>query len=169
MATPQGVRLPRLVLLVGAAWLVLTGGAIGGVLGLLVVAAAVVVVAVLVPPRNDPWHPWRLLRFFGYFVQRSLFGALDVGYRALHPRMPLELCWVRYRLTLPEGEPRVVMLAVLSLLPGTLAADLHRDELVVHSLIPGAEAEVADLERRVAALFSATVPAPPVAEGGGDG
>ncbi|MBK1727735.1 Na+/H+ antiporter subunit E, partial [Halorhodospira neutriphila] len=87
------------------------------------------------------------------FLGRSLLGALDIGYRAVHPRMPLHPAWLTYPLALPDGEPRVVLLAAVSLLPGTLAADLRGSTLVVHALVPGARDEVRALEARVARVY----------------
>ena len=134
-------------------WLILAEGRLGGVLGAATILAAAAVGVYFAGRRIYPWYPLPGLRFAGFFLVRSLIGAADVGYRAMHPRMPIHSHWLRYAVALPAGEPRVVLVAALSLLPGTLAADLRGDILVVHAITPQAEGEVAALERRVAALY----------------
>lgn len=124
-------------------------------LGLGTAAAGGAVAATLVPARPYPWKVHRLLAFFAYFVARSLQGGIDVAFRALHPRLPLQPVFEDYRMDLPPGQPRTLLVSVISLLPGTLSADLEGDDLlVVHSLIGPAAGEIADLERWVGWLFS---------------
>jgi multicomponent Na+:H+ antiporter subunit E len=53
--------------------------------------------------------------------------GLDVAWRALHPALPIEPQFQRFRLHLPEGQPRTLMVSVLSLMPGTLSAELEDD------------------------------------------
>jgi len=109
----------------------------------------------LAPGESYPWRPLRLARFFAWFVYESFRGGLDVAARALHPRLPIAPCLVEHRIGLPPGAPRTLMLSVLSLLPGTLSADLESDgRLTVHALSPEALAGVFELEQRVASLFS---------------
>lgn len=123
--------------------------------GLFLAAGGAGLGAWLAPGESYPWRPMRLLRFFAWFVRESLRGGLDVARRALHPRLPVAPCLLEYRIALPAGMPRTVMMSVLSLLPGTLSADLYKDgRLSVHALTPEALAGVAELERRVAHLFS---------------
>ncbi|MFW6380366.1 MAG: Na+/H+ antiporter subunit E [Halorhodospira sp.] len=141
----------------GVLWLALTGGDPGGVLGALSVLAATAVAITLAPKRTPRRRLLAGIRLLGFFLVRSLLGALDIGYRALHPRMPLDPAWLNHPLALPEGEPRAVFLAAVSLLPGTLAADLRGTTLVVHALVPGAVEEVRALEARVARVYSEVI------------
>lgn len=134
------------LLLSGAqAWLVGLAGSIGGG----------IVGAWLAPGDVHPWHPLRLLRFIGYFFKESLLGGLDVARRALAPTVDVAPCFARYRLGLPPGQPRTLMISVVSLLPGTLSVDLDADsgELLVHALSEDALGSVSELEQRVAWLF----------------
>lgn len=100
----------------------------------------------------------RLLRLAGFglfFVVSSFRGALDVARRALHPDLPIEPHLERYPIGLPAGQPRTLLVSVVSLLPGTLSADLDTNDntLLVHALAPGQADSVAELERRIGALF----------------
>jgi len=58
-------------------------------------------------------------------------------------------------MTLPDGQPRTLLISTISLLPGTLSADLEDDgrHLIVHSLVAGAEASVSRLDHWIAWLF----------------
>lgn len=101
------------------------------------------------------WRPLQMLSFALYFVFESVRGGLDVAARALHPALPIEPHLLRYPIALPAGKPRTLLVSVVSLLPGTLSADLSaRDNmLVVHAITPEPRAAVAALERRIARLF----------------
>lgn len=96
-----------------------------------------------------------LIRFLPYFVWNSLRGGVDVAVRVLHPQLPIEPALVRYELRLRDSAARVLMADTVTLLPGTLSADLDDHVLVVHVLNAGAPFdEVLEvLEQRVADLF----------------
>jgi multicomponent Na+:H+ antiporter subunit E len=118
------------------------------------------------------WTEYRLslrgiARFLPWFALQSLAGASDVARRALLPSMPLRPGLVRHRLRLPAGVCRVSLANVVTMLPGTLSADLVDDELVVHTLDTGRDmhAMVLDLEPRIAALFGLDLQ--PQAQAGG--
>lgn len=98
---------------------------------------------------------FRLARFSLYFLRASVLGGWDVSRRALTPSLPLSPDVLTYHLSLPSSAARVFLSNALSLLPGTFAADLQGDRLVVHLLAGGPEAtlRVRDLEERVADLF----------------
>lgn len=141
--------------LFAALWWVLTGGvAASWVLG----APAVLLAAWL--SRSlwaDPALSLRgVARFVPYFAYQSLVGATDVARRALQPKMPLYPGLVRHRLRLPPGVARVSLANVVSMLAGTLSADIEGDELVIHALDARSDlhAMVDDLEPRIAAVFN---------------
>lgn len=138
-------------------WLSLNGTS-AFTLGLLTSLAGGALGARYVPGHPYPWRPLRLLAFFGYFFCTSLAGAWDIARRALLPRPLPESSWLRYRMQLPAGQPRTLLVSVVSLIPGTLSADLEADNmLLVHALGGSAEEAaraVASLEARIAHLFS---------------
>lgn len=107
------------------------------------------------------WRPLQLLAFATFFVVESFRGAIDVARRALHPALPIEPHLERYAIGLPAGKPRTLLVSVVSLLPGTLSADLSaRDNtLVVHAITAEPGAAIAALERRIARLFGLTLEA----------
>lgn len=91
----------------------------------------------------------------GVFAWQSVMGALDVAYRALHPRMPVTPGWREVALDLPEGPARVLFANTVTLLPGTLSADIRGDRLIVHTIAdtPSLDADLAALKLRVGRLF----------------
>ena len=145
-------------------WAILSGGAADS----WAFGAPAVLAASAIAFANAPAARWRLspagaLRFSVFFAVQSVRGALDVAYRAVAWRMPLEPGFHLYRLRLPVGAPRIVFANTISLLPGTLTAELHGDHVVVHALDTGMDVagELVVLEERVRDLFAlAMLPRP---------
>lgn len=144
-------------------WLALSGfDAL--LIGVVTVAVGALFGTWVVPGRPHAWRPLRLFRFTRYFLWSSFAGGLDVAWRALQPRLTIHPTWLRYRLSLPPGQPRTLMVSMLSLLPGTLSAELQDDDiLLVHALDGSDEqatrASVARLEQELAWFFSLPAPA----------
>ena len=109
-----------------------------------------------------PVAPLAVPGFVAFFLRESLRGGIDVAWRALHPALPIEPQFGRFRLDLPRGQPRTLMVSVLSLMPGTLSAELLDGgrTLVVHALTPKALASVDVLHGRVRRLFGLAATAP---------
>lgn len=110
-------------------------------------------------PRS--WSPRGALLFIPYFVVESVKGGVDVALRVMQPRMPIAPGLHRYRTRLCDHAARATFLNCISLLPGTLSADVQRDIVTVHALDREADilGDLERLERRVAALFGETLPA----------
>ncbi len=141
-------------LLFALLWWILTQGDINSWL----VGAPVVLLAVLASWWLLPAISWSLpgiAGFVPFFLWRSLYGGVDVARRALHPRLPISPLLFDYRWRLPPGLPRVFMANTVSLLPGTLSAELGKEYLRVHVLDQsgGFISELSVVEERVARLF----------------
>lgn len=142
------------LLLLAGAWWVLTEGEPAWGIGLPVVFLAGAAAWYVRAPGRLRVSFAGALRFVPYFVRQSLWGGLDVARRALDPRMPLDPALLVYRLRLPPGPARVFLADIVSLLPGTLSAELAGDRLRLHVLDRApAPAAVRTLEERVADLF----------------
>jgi len=102
-----------------------------------------------------PFHVGPLLRFIPFFVSQSIAAAIDVALRALRPTMPLRPRLVRVPLRLPAGAPQVALANVITLLPGTLSAQLQPEQVLIHALDldPELPDRVRDLEARIGAIF----------------
>lgn len=133
-------------------WAILSGGR-GWTIGVPVIVFATVVTAVATPANR--WSLAGLARFLPYFLWNSLRGGIDVAARALNPGLPIDPGVLRYEMRLDTAAARVLMANTVTLLPGTLSADLQGKVLVVHVLnAPGFSPSTLDaLQRRVADLF----------------
>ncbi|WP_048306910.1 Na+/H+ antiporter subunit E [Halomonas sp. PR-M31] len=100
-----------------------------------------------------------LLEFLPYFLWESLRGGIDVARLALAPNMPIDPCFTVYDLRLPKGPAQRVFINTVSLLPGTLSADLLREKLIVHRLrgAPDDDQDLRECEQRVARLYGLTL------------
>ncbi|MHB1142922.1 MAG: Na+/H+ antiporter subunit E [Sulfuricaulis sp.] len=135
-------------------WWVLAGGAAWG-FGAPVIAAAVGASLALQPARRVRLRPWGLLRFAGYFLTQSPRAGLDVARRAFAPGLPLAPALLTFRLRLPEGPARTLLVNTMSLLPGSLSAGIEGNRLRLHVLdtrLP-VEQELREVEARIAAMF----------------
>jgi multicomponent Na+:H+ antiporter subunit E len=150
----------RRIILFAVLWLILTGGSADSwLIGLPVVLVSAWLSLTLWA--ETPLSVTGILRFAPWFLYQSVAGATDVAFRAMQPRMPLYPGLVRHRLRLPAGASRVMLADVVSMLPGTLSADLEGDELVIHALDTRKDlhAMVEDLEPRIALVFGARLAA----------
>jgi multicomponent Na+:H+ antiporter subunit E len=123
------------VVMLAVVWWILAGSDQGSWSG----GIPTVFVAAVVSFRLLPIATWRCslsgaARFVPYFVYCSATSGVDVSRRALDPRLPLTPGRLHYRLRLPAGTARVFLANVISLLQGTLSADMRGDTLVVHVL-----------------------------------
>jgi len=113
-------------------WALSDGNAQSWWVGVPAVLLAVIVSVALLPSVPLVWR--ELLKFTPFFLRRSLQGGTDVARRAFHPRMPIAPEIIDYPLRLPPGLPRVILINTVSLLPGTLSAELDGQVLKVHVL-----------------------------------
>lgn len=135
-------------------WWILTDGATGSwLVGVPVILFSTLVSMVLLPP--FPWSLTGIARFIPFFLWHSLRGGVDVARRALHPRLPILPTLFDHQWRLSPGLPRVFMANTVSLLPGTLSAELDEECLHVHVLDEtGAfTEELKVLEKQVAGVF----------------
>lgn len=130
-------------------WLLLYGNDRAGLaVGMAVAAAAAWVSLRLLPPGSARLRPLALVSFGLHFLWQSVVAGVDVAWRALDPRLPLQPGYVTCRLRLPAGPPRNAFLALASLLPGSLPAEVApAGTVLVHGL---------DLRQPVAEDFAAS-------------
>lgn len=150
--TPKAIAL-RAALLATCWWAITEGEQ--KALGFGVLAVLLTLAVSLRTHRPRAFSLRGLAHFIPVFLWRSLTGAIDVAWRAFSPSMPLQPRVVEFRTRLPDGAPRVVLANVISLLPGSLCADLHGDVLSLHLLseTAGDERGLRELERTVGRLF----------------
>ena len=129
-----------------ASWIVGVPCVIGG-------AALSAVLAAARPARISAWGA---LRFAAFFAGGAVRGAADVAFRAVRPNPRLDPGFLEIDLDLPAGTPRVLFANALSLLPGTLTAELRGDRAIIHVIDRGADLgpELNRLRARVRAVFT---------------
>lgn len=96
-----------------------------------------------------------LLLFMPFFVIESVRGGLDVAARVMRPRLRINPGFQSYEIRLTDPIARVVFLDSISLLPGTLSADLRDGVVKVHALDASSDLTPAllRLERLVGRMF----------------
>ncbi len=121
-----------------------------------VVLAASLVAAQLAARDGWRWSVIGLLRFGPQFIRSSIAGGVDVAWRSMHPRLPIDPQMIAYPLRLPAGTARTFFMNVVNLLPGTVSADIGKDVLIVHVMDVNQpmQRELATLEDAVAKLFA---------------
>ena len=149
----QKIFLRRLAVYLLLWWVLAGGDSAVWSIGAAAVGLALLAACLLPPPSH-----WRMTLsgaagFIPYFCLQSLRGGIDVARRAFSPRRPLDPGLLTYSLSLPPGPARIFLLNVISLLPGTLSAELLDQELVVHVLDRKLDPKLERLEQHVAALF----------------
>lgn len=152
-------------LLFSLMWWMLTDGDVSSWwIGAPGVSFAVVVSVVLLPPVRLVWR--QVLGFVPIFLRCSVQGGADVARRAFYPRMPIDPALIDYRLRLPPGLPRVILINTVSVLPGTLIVDQEGQILKVHVLDGSGKfmTELKALEHSVARMCDA----PLMTFGGGE-
>lgn len=140
-----------------AIWAIITGAdPESWVFGIPSLLLATWVSLLLLPAHPRGLSPWGIMRFIPYFLWGSLRGGLDVAARVLGPRLRIKPGFYRYRVRLRSRAAQVVFLDTLSLLPGTLGANLDEDQTAVIHVIDTSvalEPSLKELERLVGNMF----------------
>lgn len=117
-------------------WLALSGAAPKDLpVGIATAVAATWVSLRLLPAGVFRMSPSAIAAFALRFFRQSILAGIDVAWRALDPRLPLQPGFVIYRSSLAPGPARNAFCVLASLLPGTLPADTDESgALVIHCL-----------------------------------
>jgi multicomponent Na+:H+ antiporter subunit E len=141
-------------------WWILTEGAYDSwQIGIPAIIAAIYLDNRLFRPKTYRWSLGGLIVLALYFLKLSVTSGIDVVWRTYHPRLPLNPAMVEYPLRLIPAAARNLFVCTVSLLPGTLSAELGDHSLVVHVLDferPFRQ-ELKLIEDRVAAVFRSPV------------
>lgn len=143
-------------LLLGALWLLLTAGSPGS--WLIGVPTVVLAAWVAARQRKEPTSHfcWRGLGgFLSFFLRESFRGGIDVAARVFAPSMRLAPGFRDFTMTLEDPRAQRLFVNSISLLPGTLSADLHGNTVRIHALDTRAdiELELSRLQDKVARVY----------------
>lgn len=133
----HGSRL--MVFIIGiSVWLLLTWKleAASVLIGVLISAAASLLFGELLTVY--PWKALKPSRYFWFLYYVPLFlwemvkANLDVAYRVMHPRLPINPGLVKIKTNLKSEVSKTVLANSITLTPGTMTVDMVGDELYVH-------------------------------------
>jgi multicomponent Na+:H+ antiporter subunit E len=144
------------LVLLAAFWLLMSGGSPSSwVVGGPAVIAGAWAGHALGAFRGDMWSFTGVLRFLPFFLYESVRGGIDVTRRVMASVPRVDPGLHDYPLTLKDPHARLLFVNSVSLLPGTLAADLRDDILVVHAIDRkiALDSEIRELERAVGRIY----------------
>lgn len=115
-------------------WLLTDGDPASWAVGLPFVAVAAFAAYRARPAGGAGLSPVGIVRFIPMFLRESLRGGVDVARRVLGREVRVAPTFVRYPLRLRTAGAQVMFVNVISLLPGSLAADLRAGHIEIHLL-----------------------------------
>ena len=117
-------------------WLGLTGTLhIQEVLAGLLVSAAIVWLTVPSQPAGEQgrlWSPVQLLLYLPVFLKELVLANVDVAFRVLNPRLPINPGIVRIRTGLKAPYQRLILANSITLTPGTVTLEMDGEDMYVH-------------------------------------
>lgn len=136
-------------------WILAEGSHEGWLLGVPAVLAATWVSLKILPPREERISLFGLLGFMRFFIWNSIQGGVQVAIMALRGRQALQPALLKLTTGLPPGGPRLLLINVLGLMPGTVGVELHDATLELHVIDERMPviAEVRALEAVILKLF----------------
>jgi multicomponent Na+:H+ antiporter subunit E len=157
MAYPMFVTwlISRTAILAFTWWVLAQGAYESWQVGLPAILIAILIDYRLSPPKGNRLSLGGFVVYALYFLKLSITGGIDVAWRTYHPRLPLNPAMVEYPLRLTSLSARNLFVCTVSLLPGTLSAELGDNILFVHVLDGGRpfKQELKIIEERVEAVF----------------
>jgi multicomponent Na+:H+ antiporter subunit E len=145
----------RIAILAFLWWILAKGAYDSWQVGMPAILAAIYVDYRLFKPQTNRWSLGGLIILALFFLKLSFTSGIDVVWRIYHPRLPMNPAMVEYPLRLTSEVTRNLFVCTVSLLPGTLSAELGAHSLVVHVLDIDRpfKQELKLIEDRVAAAF----------------
>lgn len=95
-----------------------------------------------------------LVRFSYFFILESLRGGVDVSRRVLSSSPRVDADFYQYSMRLQKPHAQQLFISSISLLPGTLCADLNDRQLRIHTL--DRNMDTPEAIRRLEALVAKT-------------
>jgi multicomponent Na+:H+ antiporter subunit E len=82
-------------------------------------------------------HPFRYLWFLYYFViflWQMTKANIDVAYRVLHPRLPIDPGLIKIKTKLKSEISKALLANSLTLTPGSTTVDIIGDQIYIHCI-----------------------------------
>ncbi|WP_052249756.1 Na+/H+ antiporter subunit E [Tateyamaria sp. ANG-S1] len=135
-------------------WILNPGDRLSWIIGVPTILLGTGTVLLLPPARSQHISVAGSLRFVAYFIVQTVLGAVDVARRAFHPFWVQQPAFLIWETDLPEGPPRWMFANTVTLLPGTLTADIDGPRLTINLLDRDLTPDLPTLEARVRDLFA---------------
>ena len=128
----------RWLLLLLALWLMLTAADLAS----LMIGLPFIALAIMLQPASDDssnglslsFNVIGFIQFAYFFIIESLRGGVDVSRRVLTPEIKTAPVFYDYQMRLQQPYAQQLLISSISLLPGTLCADLDKNRLRIHTL-----------------------------------
>jgi multicomponent Na+:H+ antiporter subunit E len=79
----------------------------------------------------------RFIRYLPWLLWQITLSSLDLTYRTLHPRMPIDPRMISIKNDYKTDMGMVTLANSITLTPGTVTIEVNRDEFIIHAI--GAE------------------------------
>jgi multicomponent Na+:H+ antiporter subunit E len=140
-----------------AGWMVLIGGRqISDMLFVILFLTITTAISIYtVPPGQWLLRPWGVVRFIPYFLITALRGGWDVARRVFFRTVPIDPDFITIKHD-PDPRKTLVLVWIISLLPGTASTGITEETIVVHVLdkkLPVAR-EIKELQNRINQMFA---------------
>ena len=101
-------------------------------------------------------YGFRLVRYWGWLAKEVVRSSIEVALVVINPRLPISPQVVEIKASTKHPVDQAILANSITLTPGTLALDVHRGVIKVHTLTRGGADELlaGEMDRRVAALRS---------------
>ncbi|MFH1825708.1 MAG: Na+/H+ antiporter subunit E [bacterium] len=93
-----------------------------------------------------------LLYYIPIFIWEMIKANVDVAYRVLHPRLPINPGLVKIKTNLRSDVAKTVLANSITLTPGTMTVDIKDDELYIHWIDVKSQ-DVAEATKIIAGRF----------------
>ncbi len=91
--------------------------------------------------KSDIVRVHRFIRYLPWLLWQIIISNFDIAYRALHPKMPIDPCIVRFNSELKSELGIAILANSITLTPGTVTVMANeKGDFVVHSIVKGDKA-----------------------------
>lgn len=104
--------------------------------------------------KNIPQYTMNVGRFLIYLpwlLWQIILANIDLVYRTLHPKMPIEPMIIRFKNNFKTEIGMATLANSITLTPGTVTIDVGKDEFIVHAIAKGPAEDLlsGNMEERV--------------------
>lgn len=78
----------------------------------------------------------QMISYFFFYIKDITLANIDVAYRVLHPKMPIDPRIIEYETRLKSDFGITVVANSITITPGTVTVDIVSGKLFVHALVP---------------------------------